>query len=31
VFLVAVPFGLISLVAALRLQEHPLCDHAHFT
>jgi MFS family permease len=31
VFLVAVPFGLISLVAALRLQEHPLRDHAHFT
>ncbi len=31
VFLVAVPFGLISIVAALRLQEHPLREHARFT
>jgi EmrB/QacA subfamily drug resistance transporter len=31
VFLVAVPFGLISIVAALRLQEHPLREHAWFT
>ncbi len=31
VFLVAVPFGLLALVAALRLEEHPLRDHAHFT
>jgi EmrB/QacA subfamily drug resistance transporter len=31
VFVAAVPFGIISIVAALRLQEHPLRDHAHFT
>jgi hypothetical protein len=31
VFLVAIPFGLISIVAALRLQEHPLRDHVTFT
>jgi EmrB/QacA subfamily drug resistance transporter len=31
VFLVAIPFGLLSIVAALRLQEHPLRDHARFT
>jgi EmrB/QacA subfamily drug resistance transporter len=31
VFLVAIPFGLISIVAAMRLQEHPLRDHARFT
>jgi hypothetical protein len=31
VFLVAVPFGLISLVVALRLQEHPRRDHAQVT
>lgn len=30
VFLVAVPFGLLSLVAALRLQEHPLREQARF-
>ncbi len=31
VFIVAIPFGLVSIVAALRLQEHPLRDHARFT
>ena len=31
VFLAAIPFGLISLVAALRLQEHPLREQARFT
>jgi hypothetical protein len=30
VFLTAVPFGLLSLVAALRLQEHPLREQARF-
>jgi EmrB/QacA subfamily drug resistance transporter len=30
VFLTAVPFGLLSLIAALRLQEHPLREQARF-
>ncbi|MGQ0802624.1 MAG: MDR family MFS transporter [Actinomycetota bacterium] len=30
VFLTAVPVGLLSIVAALRLQERPLREHAHF-
>jgi len=30
VFWVAVPFGLLSIVAALRLEEHPLREHARF-
>ena len=31
VFLVAVPFGVISLLGALRLQEHPLREQARYT
>lgn len=31
VFLVAVPFGILSFFAALRLQEHPLREQARFT
>jgi EmrB/QacA subfamily drug resistance transporter len=31
VFLVAIPFGLLSIVAAMRLQEHELRDHVRFT
>ncbi len=30
VFLTAVPFAMFSLVAALRLEEHPLGEHARF-
>jgi len=30
VFLTAVPVGLLSIVVALRLQERPLREHAHF-
>jgi MFS family permease len=31
VFLVAVPFGVVSFLGALRLQEHPLREQARFT
>jgi MFS family permease len=31
VFMVAVPFGVISFLGALRLQEHPLRDQARYT
>jgi EmrB/QacA subfamily drug resistance transporter len=31
VFLAALPFAVISIVAAVRLEEHPLRDHARFT
>jgi len=31
VFLVAIPFGLVSIVAAMRLQEHELRDHIQLT
>jgi hypothetical protein len=30
VFLVGIPFGIAAIVMALRLQEHPLREHARF-